>query len=65
MFLNTYRANAPQEVTQAQQDLFGLFGAGKLNPVVMECLPLDQVGRAFALIADRKGAGRVILDPNQ
>lgn len=65
MFLNTYRANAPQEVTQAQQELFGLFGAGKLNPVVMECLPLDQVGRAFALIADRKGAGRVILDPNQ
>lgn len=63
MFLNSYSVNAPQEVRQAQQDLFALFDAGKLKPVVMECLPLDRVGRAFALIAERKVEGRVILDP--
>jgi len=65
MFLNSYRVNAPQEVRRAQQELFDLFGAGKLKPVVMECLPLARVDRAFALIAERKVEGRIILDPTQ
>lgn len=42
-------------------ELFGLYGEGKLKPVIAKTFPLDQAAAAHQYIHDRKNIGKVIL----
>lgn len=46
---------------QNVEELWALFDAGKLNPVVTDCFPLEQYEEAFNCLIDRKARGKVIL----
>jgi NADPH2:quinone reductase len=46
---------------QNVEELWALFDAGKLNPVVTDCFPLEQYEDAFNCLIDRKARGKVIL----
>jgi NADPH2:quinone reductase len=63
LFWDSYRREASDEVRAVQEDLFALYTAGKIKPVIMEALPLEQIGRAFGRITRREVVGRVLLDP--
>ena len=61
LFWDSYRREASDEVRAVQEDLFALYTAGKIKPVIMEALPLEQIGRAFGRITRREVVGRVLL----
>jgi len=42
-------------------ELWELFSAGKLNPVVTDVFPLEQYEDAFNCLIERKARGKVIL----
>jgi len=63
LFWDSYRREASDEVREVQEDLFALYTAGKIKPVIVEALPLEQIGRAFGRISRREVVGRVLLDP--
>ena len=63
LYWDSYCRQAPDEVRAVQEDLFALYAAGKLKPVVMEVLPLEDVKQAFGRISRREIIGRVILNP--
>ncbi len=56
-----YRKHAPQMVIDAQQDLFAMFRAGQIAPVVSREVPLDQVVPALRELASRKTHGKLVL----
>ncbi|KAA1194157.1 NADPH:quinone oxidoreductase family protein [Pseudohalioglobus sediminis] len=43
------------------EELWALFEAGKLNPVVTDCFPLEQYEDAFNCLIERRARGKVIL----
>ena len=65
LYWDSYRREAPGEVQQVQQALFDLYAAGRLKPVIMETLPLENASQAFARISKREILGRVLLTPTQ
>jgi len=48
---------------QTLAELFGLLAAGKIEPVVAECLPLVEAARAHELLERGGYAGKVVLVP--
>ena len=40
-----------------------MWADGEIDPVVGARFPLDEVGAAHALIAERKHVGKVVLEP--
>lgn len=63
LFWNSTFEHAPTEVKTAQRRLFDWYEAGRIKPVIMETLPLNEARRAFSYIAGRAARGRVILTP--
>ncbi|MBI4192262.1 MAG: NADPH:quinone oxidoreductase family protein [Betaproteobacteria bacterium] len=63
LFWMTYRNRLAQEVRDVYQELFRLYSAGKLKPVVMEVFALDDIHLAFARLSKRQMQGRVMLTP--
>jgi NADPH2:quinone reductase len=51
----------PEFLTQAQGELFALYEAGKLKPVVSQTWQLADVALALRALADRKTYGKVVL----
>jgi synaptic vesicle membrane protein VAT-1 len=43
------------------EDIFHLYTAGKIKPVIAKTFPLDQAGAAHQFLHDRKNIGKVIL----
>ncbi|MBF9033751.1 zinc-binding dehydrogenase [Rhodobacterales bacterium HKCCE2091] len=57
------RAQHEAEVRAIFERLGGWLAAGRIRPRVAARLPLEQVGAAFARIADRDRIGHVVLEP--
>ena len=58
-----YRTHQPALIGQVHQELCRLFEAGAISPLVGSTLPLTELPRAMAAIADRSTVGKVVLKP--
>lgn len=63
--VSDYRDRAPEKMRRAQEELFGLYEAGRLKPHVMKTYPLEAYREALATVADRRVLGKVVLDLNR
>jgi NADPH2:quinone reductase len=52
----------PERVVEAQHEIFALFVAGKLDPIVSRTLPLERFAEGLALLRDGKAQGKIILE---
>lgn len=57
-----YRERTPDWVQDAQQEIFELYLAGKLEPVIAGTFPLERVADALRMVATGEARGRVILE---
>jgi len=58
-----YRRYEPSLIKTVHQELCRLFDEGAIAPLVGETLPLAELPRAMAAIADRSTVGKVVLRP--
>ena len=58
-----YRKHDPGLFGQVHDELCRLFAAGQIAPLVGETLPLAELPRAMASLADRGTVGKVVLRP--
>jgi NADPH:quinone reductase len=56
-----YRKHNPPLVNQAQEDLFAMFRAGQIAPVVSREVPLEDAVPALRELAGRKTHGKLVL----
>ena len=56
-----YLEHHPEFLSQAQADLFALYEAGQIKPVVSQVYPLADAVAALRALAERKTRGKVIL----
>ncbi|RJF91747.1 NADPH:quinone oxidoreductase family protein [Noviherbaspirillum saxi] len=56
-----YRERDPAWMRRVQDEIFGLYSAGKLKPTVMRAFPMDQFAEALSLVANGKVNGKVVL----
>lgn len=56
-----YRKHNPEMVNQAQEDLFRMFRAGQIAPVVSREVPFEEIVPALRQLAERKTHGKVVL----
>ena len=61
--LRHFRWHEPQKLIQSVQELFQWYVEGKLKPCVSQSLPLEESGRAIALLTTRRAHGKVIVRP--
>ena len=61
VFWGRFSGEETEVQMQNVEELWALFDAGKLNPVVTDCFPLEQYEDAFNCLIDRKARGKVIL----
>ena len=52
-----------ERVRGLYRELFGLFEAGKLHPLVDARLPLGEFGDALARVQAREVIGKIVLEP--
>lgn len=58
-----YRTQDPAAVQATQRELFRLYAAGKIKPLISERLPLSQAPQAMQKVASRGSIGKLILNP--
>lgn len=67
LYMGYYKIDARDRFEGEVRQIFDRLGtwlaAGKIRPLVAARLPLDQIARAFDLIADRSRIGHVVLEP--
>ena len=56
-------ADDPAEVAVRMEHLMAEVAAGRLEPVIADELPLDQVTEAFRRIREREAGGKLLLVP--
>ena len=56
-----YRERTPERVIEAQKQIFSLYVAGKIDPIISHHVPLEQFAEALALLRDGHAKGKVIL----
>lgn len=56
-----YRKHSPQMIVDAQEDLFAMFRAGQISPVVSREVPFTAVAPALRELADRKTHGKLVI----
>lgn len=56
-----YREREPKEVAAAQAEIFSLWAAGKLNPIITHRVALDDFMQALDIAGGGKVQGKVIL----
>jgi NADPH2:quinone reductase len=56
-----YRKHDPALIDQAQQDLFAMFRAGQIAPVVSREVPFEDAIPALRELAERKTHGKLVL----
>jgi NADPH:quinone reductase len=61
--LGAYHENDPRGLRDATERLFGLYEAGKINPVIHARYPLASAAVALRELADRRTVGKLILEP--
>ncbi|MCC5986170.1 MAG: NADPH:quinone oxidoreductase family protein [Pararhodobacter sp.] len=67
LYLGYYKIDARERFEGEVRQIFDRLGAwlasGAIRPRIAARLPLDQVSRAFEMIADRSRIGHVVLEP--
>jgi NADPH:quinone reductase len=58
-----YRMQDPEAVQATQRELFRLYAAGKVKPLISERLPLSEAPQAMQKVASRGSIGKLILNP--
>lgn len=58
-----YRARAPERVRQVQNELYALYGAGRLKPEITARYPLERFAEALARFEARQVQGKMVLLP--
>lgn len=61
VFWGEWASRYPQESATNLAELFSLFGAGRIAPLVSAVVPLGEFKDAFALITERRALGKVVL----
>jgi NADPH:quinone reductase len=56
-----YRQHNPAKIEQAWKELFGLYEAGKLKPVIGGSYPMTDVAEAMNFLSSRKATGKIVL----
>ncbi len=59
--ISDYRDDQPAAMRQVMQELFALYGQGKIDPLVSATYPLERFAEAFAAIVARKAIGKLAL----
>jgi NADPH2:quinone reductase len=60
-FWGSYRRHKPDLVRQSFEELLRWFDQGRLKPHVSETMDLAEIGRAYALLRQRRSTGKVVL----
>jgi synaptic vesicle membrane protein VAT-1 len=55
------RRARPVLIKSELDDIFAMYAAGKIKPVISKSFPMDQAAAAHQYIQDRKNIGKVIL----
>lgn len=63
VFWGRFAGEEPEVNMQNIEELWDLFGSGKLNPIVTDCYTLDQYEEAFNCMLERRARGKVIITP--
>jgi NADPH2:quinone reductase len=61
--ISDYRDHHPAEMRAVMAELFGLYRAGKVKPLVSGVYPLADFARAFEAITSRRAIGKLALKP--
>ncbi|HWO01658.1 MAG TPA: NADPH:quinone oxidoreductase family protein [Blastocatellia bacterium] len=56
-----YRQHDPQKIEQAWKELFALYEAGKLKPVIGARYPMERVADAMKHLASRRAVGKIVV----
>ncbi|MCI0485284.1 MAG: NADPH:quinone oxidoreductase family protein [Blastocatellia bacterium] len=56
-----YRQHNPAKITEAWRELWQLYEAGHLKPVIGGRYPMDEVADAMDFLASRKAVGKIVL----
>ncbi|MFN0124283.1 MAG: zinc-binding dehydrogenase, partial [Blastocatellia bacterium] len=64
VFWGSYIERFPQYFRDIQADLFRMYEAGQVKPVVSHSWPLDQAIEALAALGARRTYGKVVLTMN-
>ena len=64
-YWDSYRTRDPQWVRRVQDEIFTLYGTGKIKPPVSQLVPLENVKEAFSALAGRRAKGRLVLTMDQ
>jgi NADPH2:quinone reductase len=62
--VSDYRKRMPAMMADCMHEIFALYEAGKLKPAPFQSVPLDAFATSLQDIVDRRGKGRVVLEPN-
>jgi NADPH:quinone reductase len=61
VFWGAFAARDPKRNHANIAELFDLYAAGKIKPVISEIFPLERAGEAIARLADRKAVGKLVI----
>jgi len=63
VFYGAWSQREPAAYRQNMAELFGLFEAQKLHPLVSQEFKLEQYRDAFSVLTDRRAKGKIIFNP--
>jgi NADPH2:quinone reductase len=58
-----YRARAPDRVRAVQDEIYALYGEGRLRPLITSRYPLERFAEALARFESRQVQGKIVLLP--
>lgn len=58
-----YRSREPERVRRVQDELYALYGEGRLQPVITARYPLERFAEALARFGTRQVQGKIVLLP--
>jgi len=59
-----YNKVMPELVTEAHDTLVRLYEEGKIDPLIFETVPFEEVPQALELLASRKTHGKLVTKPS-
>jgi len=59
--IGDYRKREPEKMQDCFDQIFKLYGVGKIGPPPFKTMPLEEVGKALGSIRDRTTRGRIVL----
>lgn len=61
LYWGGYASLDPVAMKNSMKQLFTMFDAGHLNPVLGHVLPLDQLAEGYQMLRDRQATGKIII----